>query len=104
MSFLDAFTPEGMLRAMGVKPQEMLAEYNRWQAEFVAMKEGVRQATAHFDAQCRDIRENQARIMMNQTRIMAMLDGLCNGGETFRIATVSEITEITTEVKPNGHE
>lgn len=37
-SMLKALNPESMLKAMGVEPAQMLAEYERWKAEFAGMK------------------------------------------------------------------
>lgn len=59
MSFFDAFTPEGMLKAMGVNPQEMLAEYARWKGEFDGMKTGAVQASQHFNNRLNTIEQNQ---------------------------------------------
>lgn len=71
MSVFDMFSPETILARMGIQPAELLAEYNRWQAEFNALKAGARAAAAHYDARCDLLEKQQTAILAALHRIEA---------------------------------
>jgi hypothetical protein len=84
MGIFDAFTPEGLMRAMGVDPQQLLAEYARWKAEFDGMKNGVQLATSHFNNRLITLEAKVDVLLSQQTDLIQLL-------------------RLHTEVKLNGH-
>jgi hypothetical protein len=52
MGIFEMFSPEKILEHMGIKPAELLAEYEKWAAEFIAMKTGAKNAGDYFRNRC----------------------------------------------------
>lgn len=108
MAIWDAFTPEGLLRAMGVNPAEMLAEYQRLSTEFaevktrviateaaiMAMPAGVKSAVDYFGERMKKIEGTQARTEETINAIFRALNVHGNG----------QANTLTTGEKRNGHD
>jgi len=75
MAWFEAFTPEGMLKAMGINQADLLAEYALWKAEFEGMKAATRDATGHFNARITLLEKQQAAMLALLVEIDAHVTG-----------------------------